>query len=129
MMRGLGPLCWEDRLGELGLLSLGRRRLRADLRAAARAWGGACKKDGEELFIREGSDRMGGNSFKRKEDRLAVRRKFFTMRVVRPWPRSPREAVAAPSLAGLKARLDGALSTRVWWKGSLPMAGGWNWMI
>ena len=46
------------------------------------------------------------------------------MRVVRPWPRLPREAVAAPSLAGFKARLDGALSTLGWWKGSLLMAGG-----
>jgi len=36
----------------------------------------------------------------------------------------PREAVAAPSLAVLKARLDRALSTLVWCKGSLPMAGG-----
>jgi len=32
--------------------------------------------------------------------------------------------VAAPSLAGFKARLDGALSTLVWWKMSLLMAGG-----
>jgi len=46
------------------------------------------------------------------------------MRVVRPWPRLPREAVAAPSLTGLKARLDRALSTLGWWEGSLPMAGG-----
>ena len=43
---------------------------------------------------------------------------------MRPWPRLPREAVAAPSLAVLKARLDGALSTLGWWKGSLLMAGG-----
>jgi len=26
MIQGLEPLCWEERLGELGLLSLGRRR-------------------------------------------------------------------------------------------------------
>ena len=45
-------------------------------------------------------------------------------RVVRPWPRLPREAVAAPSLTGFKARLDGALSTLGWWKMSLLMAGG-----
>jgi len=48
---------------------------------------------------------------------------------VRPWPRLPRKAVAAPSLAVLKARLDGALSSLVWWKGSLLMAGGWKWVI
>ena len=41
------------------------------------------------------------------------------MRVVRPWPRLPREAGAAPSLEGFKARMDGALSTLVWWKMSL----------
>jgi len=46
------------------------------------------------------------------------------MKVVRPWHRLPREAVAAPSLALFKARLDGALSSLVWWKVSLPVAGG-----
>jgi len=35
-----------------------------------------------------------------------------------------REAVDAPSLAMFKARLDGALSNLVWWKVSLPTAGG-----
>jgi len=47
--------------------------------------------------------------------------------VVRHWHRLPREAVGAPSLAVFKARLDGALSTLVWGKVSLPMTGGWNW--
>ena len=56
--------------------------------------------------------------------RRDIRTKFFTTRVVRPWPRLPREAVAAPSLAVFKARLDGALSNLVWWKVSLLMAGG-----
>ena len=52
------------------------------------------------------------------------------MRVVRPWPRLPREAVAAPSLVGFKARLDGAGSTLGWWKGSLPTAeGGTRWPV
>ena len=35
------------------------------------------------------------------------------MRVVGQWPRIPREAVAAPSLEVLKARLDRALSNLV----------------
>jgi len=72
------------------------------------------------------SDETRRNGFKLKEGRfrLDVRKKFFPMRVVRHWPRLPREAVAAPSLAGFKARLDGALSTLVWWKMSLLMAAG-----
>jgi len=58
------------------------------------------------------SDSTRGNSSKVKEGRfrLGIRKKFFPMRAVRPWPRLPREAVVAPSLAGFKARLDGALS-------------------
>ena len=55
---------------------------------------------------------------------MDIRKKFFTVRVMRPWPRLPREAVAAPSLAGFKARLDGALSNLGRWKMSLLMAGG-----
>jgi len=46
------------------------------------------------------------------------------MRVVKHWSRLPREAVAAPFLAGFKARVDGVLSTLVWWKMSLLVAGG-----
>jgi len=51
------------------------------------------------------------------------------MRVLRPWPRLPREAVAAPSLVELKARLDGALSTLGWWEGPCSWQEVWNWMI
>ena len=51
-------------------------------------------------------------------------KKFFTMRMVRPWNRLSRAVVDAPSLEVFKARLDGALSSLAWWKVSLPMAGG-----
>jgi len=61
------------------------------------------------------SDRTRGSGCKLKEDRfrLDIRKKFFTMRVVRHWPRLPREAVAALSLAVFKARLGGALSNLI----------------
>ncbi|KFV92078.1 hypothetical protein N327_10695, partial [Fulmarus glacialis] len=55
------------------------------------------------------------NGFNQKEGRfrLDIRKKFFTMRVVRHWNRLPREVVDAPSLEVFKARLDGALSNLV----------------
>ncbi|KFQ08898.1 hypothetical protein N330_04553, partial [Leptosomus discolor] len=55
------------------------------------------------------------NGFKPKEGRfrLVIRKKFFTVRLVRHCHRLPREAVAAPSLAVFKARLDGAWSNLV----------------
>jgi len=126
MTRGLGPLCWEERLGELGLLSLGRRRLRGDLRAAASAWRGCESWRG--AGTRAGSDGARGDGFKLREGRfrLDTRKKFFILRVVRPWPRLPREAVAAPSLAVSKAKLDGAQSNLMEWWMSLAMAGAWT---
>jgi len=45
--------------------------------------------------------------------RLDIRKKFFTMRVVRHGNRLPREAVDVPSLEVFKARLYGALSNLV----------------
>ncbi|KFW69538.1 hypothetical protein AS28_03153, partial [Pygoscelis adeliae] len=55
------------------------------------------------------------NGFKLKEGgfRLDIRKKFFTVRVVRHWNRLRREAVDAPCLEVFKARLDGALSNLV----------------
>ncbi|KFR15480.1 hypothetical protein N306_00546, partial [Opisthocomus hoazin] len=54
-----------------------------------------------------------GSKLKEGRFRLDIRKKFFPMRVVKHWNRLLKEAVAAPSLAVFKARLDGALSNLV----------------
>jgi len=58
---------------------------------------------------------MRANGFKLEEGRLRldVRKKFFTVRVVRHWNRLPSEVVNAPSLETIKGRLDGAVSNLV----------------
>jgi len=99
----------------LGLFSLEKRRLWGDLIAAFQYLKGVYRKDGEGLFTRVCSNRTRGNGCKLKEDRLRldIRKKFFTMRVVRHRNRLPREAVAVPFLGVFEARLDGALSNLV----------------
>ncbi|GAB0188735.1 mitochondrial enolase superfamily member 1 [Grus japonensis] len=114
-IRGLEHLSCEDRLRELGLFSLEKRQLQGDLIAASQFLKEAYSKDSEGLFIRECSDRTRGNRFKLKKGRfrLDIRKKFFTVRVVRHWNRLPREVVGAPSLEAFKTRLDGALCNLV----------------
>ncbi|KFW64415.1 hypothetical protein AS28_10088, partial [Pygoscelis adeliae] len=115
MNRGMEHLSYEERLRELWLFSLEKRRLQGDLLAAYQYLKGAYKKDGSKLFSRACGDRTRGNGFKLKGGRLRLdrRKKLFTLRVVKHWHRLPREVVDAPSLERFKARLDGALSNLI----------------
>jgi len=76
---------------------------------------GAYGKDGDRLFSRACCNRTRGNGFKLKEGRfrLDIRKKFFTMKVVKHWHGLPREVFDAPPLETFNARLDRALSNLV----------------
>ncbi|KAK4824972.1 hypothetical protein QYF61_022498 [Mycteria americana] len=115
MIRGLEQLSCDKRLRELGLFSLEKKRFQGDLIAAFQYMKGAYKKNRERLFTKACSDRTRDNGFKLKEGRfkLDLRKKFFTVSMVRQWNMFPREAVGAPSLEVFKVRLDGALSNLI----------------
>ncbi|KAK4828085.1 hypothetical protein QYF61_023145, partial [Mycteria americana] len=86
MIKGWKHLSIEERLRELGLFSLEKRRIR-----------------GISL-----SDRERGNGHKLKHRRLSlnIRKCFFTVRVTEHWDRLPREDVESPSLEIFKSCLD-----------------------
>jgi len=76
---------------------------------------GTYRKDGDNVFNKACCDRTGHNDFKLRQGRfrLDIRKKFFTVRVVKHWSWLPREVVEIPSLETFKVRLDGALSSLV----------------
>jgi len=98
MNHGTERLSYEDRLRELWLFSLEKRRLQGYLIAVFQYPKGSYRKGGDRLFSRVCGTRTRGNGFKLKESRfrLDIRKRSITVRVVRHWNRLPSDVMPRP---------------------------------
>ncbi|GAB0182054.1 hypothetical protein GRJ2_000670700 [Grus japonensis] len=106
MIKGLGSLPYEERLRELDLFSLGKRRLRRDLVTVFWYLKGDYKENRDSLFTRSHMENMRGNG---RKFLLDTRGKFFTMRTISHWNNLPREVVDSPTWDTFKIQLDRVL--------------------
>ena len=115
MIRELKHISCKEWLRESGLFILEKRRFQGDLIAPFPIPEEGLQESWRGTFTRAGSDSTEDNSINLKDGRFRfdIRKKFFTVRLMRHWNRLSREAADGAFLEVFKARLHGALSNLV----------------
>ena len=117
MLPGFQQLSYRERLNELGLYSLVRRRLRGVLIEVFKMMKGIDRVDVAKLFpLWVGKIRTRGHDLRIKGPKFRgnMRGNFFTQRVVAVWNEFPAEVVEAGSILTIKSKVDRYMVGREW---------------
>ena len=108
MIKGLEHLPYEERLSDLGLFSLEKRRLRGDLINVYKYLRCGRQRDKARFFSMVRGNKTRGSSHKPKHRKFCtnVHKNFFTVRAMKHWNRLPRAVVQSASLEKFKIHLD-----------------------
>ena len=108
MLPGLESMQFDQRLRELGLYSLERRRMRGDMIEVYKILRGIDRVDSQCLFPRAPLLSTRGHGFKVRGGKFKgdIGGRFFTQRVVGAWNALPESVVEADTLVKFKRLLD-----------------------
>lgn len=112
MFRNLNDIAYQERLKELGLFSLQKRRWRGGFIAVCNYKVRGYREDGSRLFSEVHADRTNSNEHKLEHGKFLsdIRKKRFTLRVVKYQMMLPTEFGGSPSLKVVTTQLDTALN-------------------
>ncbi len=111
LVRGLRHVPHEERLRQLNLFSLERRRLRTDLIQAFKIFKGEVDLNPSEFFLRPPRAGLRGHAYRLLQGPSRRRRRSgaFSVRVVKYWNRFPAHLVLAPSVSIFKKTVGPSL--------------------